>query len=129
MEELSNRFPDLVTMILENVDDESLVNVKESSREMSELIANKRFYWIRILKTYYQNFLEFSKLWRMVIEKTPVEIVEKLAVAVEMFFSKRTWSDCLWPEPGKLIYNENSMYARFVECDRFPRLLKYQFDN
>ena len=101
MEELSNRFPDLVTMILENVDDESLVNVKESSREMSELIANKRFYWIRILKTYYQNFLEFSKLWRMVIEKTPVEIVEKLAVAVEMFFSKRTWSDCLWPELGK----------------------------
>ena len=123
MEELSNRFPDLATMILENVDDKSLVNVKEASREMSGLIANERFYWIRILKKYYQNFLKFSKAWRMVIEKTPVGIVKKLAVAVEIFFSRRTWSDCLWPEPGKLIYNENSMYARFVECDRFPRLL------
>ena len=123
MEELSNRFPDLFTMILENVDDESLVNVKESSREMSELIANKRFYWIRILKKYYQNFLEFSKAWRMVIEKTPVEIVQKLAVAVEIFFSKRTWSDCLWPELGKLEPpNEDTLWSRVVEYDRWPRL-------
>ena len=113
MEELSNRFPDLVTMILENVDDESLVNVKESSKEMSELIANKRFYWIRILKKYYQNFLEFWKAWKMVIEKTPVDIVQKLAVAVEMFFSKRTWSDRLWPGLGNLEPpHENTIYSR-----------------
>ena len=110
MEELSNRFPDLVTMILENVDDESLVNVKEANREMSGLIANTRFYWIRILQKYYQNFLEFWKAWKMVIEKTPVDIVLKLAGAVEMFFSKRTWSDELWPGLGNLEpLNENTI--------------------
>jgi ankyrin repeat protein len=123
MEKLSNQFPDLITMILENVDDESLANVKEASREMSNLIENKRFYWIRILNKYYPNFQEFLKAWKMVIEKTPVDIVQKLAVAVEMFFSKRTWSDCLWPSLGNLEPpNESSLYSRVVEYDRWPRL-------
>ena len=91
MEEVSNRFPSLVPMILENVNNESLVKFKETSREMSEFLINDRFYWIRILKKYDQNFEEFSKAWKMVIEKTPVTIVQKLALAAQKFF--RDWND------------------------------------
>ena len=96
MEEVSNRFPSLVPMILENVNNESLVKFKETSREMSVFIVNERFYWIRILKKYNRNFQEFSKVWKMVIEKTPVDIIKKLVLAVEKFMIKRTWSDFFW---------------------------------
>ena len=61
MEEFSNRFPALIPMILKNVDDQSLVKFKETSREMSEFIVKDRFYWIRIMKKYNQHFEEFSK--------------------------------------------------------------------
>jgi ankyrin repeat protein len=87
MEEFSNRFPALIPMILKNVDDQSLVKFKETSREMSEIIVNERFYWIRILKKYNQNFEEFSNAWKLVIEKTSVAMVQKLALDVQKFFS------------------------------------------
>ena len=86
MEELSNRFPTLFTKILKNVDDQTLTKFKETSREMSEIIVKDRFYWIRILKKYNLNFEEFSQAWKLVIEKTPVAIVQKLALDVERFF-------------------------------------------
>jgi hypothetical protein len=59
-------------MIFENVNDESLVKFKETSREMSEFLVKDRFYWLRILKKYNQIFDEFSKAWKMFIGKTPV---------------------------------------------------------
>ena len=101
MEELSNKFPALIPMILEKVDAESLVTFKKTSREMSELIDNERFYWLRILKKYNRNFEEFSKVWKMVIEKTPIEIIKKLALAVKKFMIKTTWSDFAWPRPER----------------------------
>ena len=87
MENLRNRFPTLIPMILENVDDESLVNFKESNREMHDFIVKERCYWIRILRKYRGNFVEFSKSWKMVIEKNPVAIVREIAVSVEEFFN------------------------------------------
>ena len=96
MEELRDRFPALIPMVLENVDNESLAKFKETSREMSVFIVNERFYWLRILKKYNRNFQEFSKVWKMVIEKTPVDIIKKLVLAVEKFMIKRTWSDFFW---------------------------------
>ena len=75
-------------MILENVDDQSLVTFKETSREMFDFINDERFYWLRILRKYNGSFVEFSKSWRMVIQKNPVEIVREIAVAVEKFFNQ-----------------------------------------
>ena len=86
MEELSNRFPTLITKILEIVDDQSLVKFKETSREMSRFIANDRFYWIRILKKYNQSFEEFLHAWKLVIEKAAVAMVRKIALDVQRFF-------------------------------------------
>ena len=93
MEELSNRFPTLITKILEIVDDQSLVKFKETSREMSRFIANDRFYWIRILKKYNQSFKEFLNAWKLVIEKTPVAMVQKVALDVQRFFNNGEWHD------------------------------------
>ena len=87
MEELSIRFPTLFTKILKIVNDQSLVNFKETSREMSEFIVKDRFYWIRIMKKYNQHFEEFSNAWKLVVEKTPVAIVQKLALDVQRFFT------------------------------------------
>ena len=87
MENLRDRFPSLIPMILDNVDDESLVNFKESNRGMNDFIKKERFYWIRILKKYKDNFVEFSKSWKMVIERNPVVIVREIAVVVEEFFN------------------------------------------
>ena len=86
MENLRNRFPTLITKILENVDDESLVTFKETNREMRGSIVEERFYWIRILRKHKDNFVEFCESWNMVIKKNPVEIVQEIALAVLEFF-------------------------------------------
>ena len=87
MEDLSNRFPSLIPMILENVDNQSLVNFKDTSRDLRDIVESERFYWIRIIEKYKGNFEEFSKCWKNVIERTPREIVKRIALAVEHFFS------------------------------------------
>ena len=102
MEELSIRFPTLLTKILKNVDDQSLVKFKETSREMSEFIVKDRFYWIiwiRIMKKYNQHFEEFSNAWKLVIEKTPVAIVQKLALNVKRFFTDSGRQFGGWGDP------------------------------
>ena len=86
MENLRNRFPTLITKILENVDDESLVTFKETNREMHGFSVQERRYWIRILRKHKDNFVEFCESWKMVIKKNPVEILQEIAMAVLEFF-------------------------------------------
>ena len=62
-------------MVFENLDDESLVKVKESSKEINNHLQNERFYWIRIIRKHGEYFKEFADSWKKVIDKTPVEIV------------------------------------------------------
>ena len=87
MENLRNRFPTLISRILENVDDESLVTFKESNREIHDFLDRERFYWIRILRRYNGSFVEFQNSWKMVIVRNPVETVREIAMVVEEFFS------------------------------------------
>ena len=87
MEDLGTRFPSLIPMILENVDNQSLVNFKNTSRDLRDCVESERFYWIRIIEKYKGNFEEFSKCWKKVIERTPWQNVRRVALAVEHFFS------------------------------------------
>ena len=87
MEDLMNRFPSLIPIILENLDNQSLVNFKNTSRDLRDFVESERFYWIRIIEKYKGNFEEFSKCWKKVIERTPREIVKRIALAVKYFFS------------------------------------------
>ena len=87
MEDLCHRFPSLIPTILENCDNQSLVNFKETSRDLHNFVESERFYWIRIIEKYKENFEEFSNCWKKVLKRTPSQIVKRIALAVEQFFS------------------------------------------
>ena len=89
MEELCQRFSILSGMISNNLDDLSLTNLKISNRNISKYLSEERFYWIRIIKSYRQNFTSYSEQWKKVIEKTPVDTLEELAAAVQEFFQSK----------------------------------------
>ena len=58
------------------MDTQSLINFKVSNRNISKSLDEERFYWIRIIKKYNQNFAIYSEQWKTVIEKTPVKTVK-----------------------------------------------------
>ena len=86
MENLCKRFPHLAAQVFDQVDDESLNNCKEINRGVLEHLDSERFFWIRIIKKYQRKLKDFPQLWKPVIEKTPVEIVKQIAIAVSRFF-------------------------------------------
>ena len=87
MEGLCKKFPLLGKLVFENLDDESLVKFKESSREINNHLQNERYYWIRIIKKHGQYFEKFADSWKKIINKTPVETVKELALTVEGYFN------------------------------------------
>jgi ankyrin repeat protein len=86
MEIIFKRFPLLGEKISNNIDDENLVKLKESSQELSKLLDHQRFYWIRIIKHYKDNLQAFQENWMKIINNTPIAIVKELAVATQKFF-------------------------------------------
>ena len=86
MEELGRRFPLISQIILNNVDDYSLVNFRKASRENTSFLDSERFYWIRNIKKYSANFEEFQDSWKKVINRTSVEFLKDLAIDVHSFF-------------------------------------------
>ena len=90
MEELSNRFPHLASNILIEINDESLFNCKESSREMNSFIVSEKFFWIRIIRNYRGNLVEFKESWKKTINKSAVNFVKELSQATYRFFTKKS---------------------------------------
>ena len=86
MDILFKRFALVGKTVLNNLDDQSLTKSKEASKEISEFLDNGRFFWTRIIKKYNKNFEGFEESWKEVINKTPVDIVKQLAIAVPKFF-------------------------------------------
>ena len=76
MESCIVRFPVVGTMILNNLDHQTLVRSKEISKETSEFIKKERFYWIRIIQQYNDN-------WRQTIKKAPIKDLKDLAIKSE----------------------------------------------
>ena len=74
-------------MVFEELNDESLVKFKESSREINNHLQNERFYWIRIVKKHGEYFEEFADSWKKVICKTPAGAVKELALTVEGYLN------------------------------------------
>ena len=90
MEELSNRFPHLASNILNEINDQSLFDCKESSREMNSFIVSEKFFWIRIIWNYRENFVEFKESWKKTINKSSVDFVMELSQATYRFFTKKS---------------------------------------
>ena len=79
MEEVCKRFPHLAKDIFDRVNDQSLDLCKEISREVLEFLDSEQFFWFRIISKYQRELKDFPKLWRLVIDKTPVENVKQCA--------------------------------------------------
>ena len=88
METLCKRFPHLAKRIFDQVDNKSLNKCKEISGAVLEYLDSERFFWIRIIKKYRGGLKDFPKLWKPVIDKTPVEKVKQIAIAVSWFFQR-----------------------------------------
>ena len=97
MEHLIKRFPLTNQLILNNIDDQTLINIVESSREIHQGLDNSRFFWIRMMSKYNRNFKEFQESWKKVVNKTPVDTIKELSLVVEKFFAARSsWIKKQW---------------------------------
>ena len=87
MEDFMKRFHIVAVQIFNNLDDSSLDKCKMMSPEMFQCLEKGKFFWIRLIKKYRKDLKDFPISWRPVIEKTPVETVKEIAIAVSRFFT------------------------------------------
>ena len=83
IEDVFNRFPHINESIFNELGNQSLINCKEASRELSKLLEQERFFWIRILRNYSKHYHTFHDFWKMAIYRTSIEIVKHLALATK----------------------------------------------
>ena len=75
-------------MILEKIDNQSLISCKKVNRQMHVFLENE--IWIRTIRDHLQNFQEFQEFqdqWKIIIKKTPAKILKELATVILNFFS------------------------------------------
>jgi hypothetical protein len=81
--DLFKRFPHIGESIFNNLDNQSLINCKEASQELSEFLEKERFFWLRILRNYSKHYDTFQDFWKMAVNRTSIQIVKHLAVATK----------------------------------------------
>ena len=88
MEQLALRFPHLASNIFKQLDNQSLVNCKETSQILENFYGNEKFFWLRIIHKYRGNFVQFKDTWNKTLKKSPIIHVKELALATHNFFMK-----------------------------------------
>ena len=91
MENLINQVPLINQLIMRNLDSKSLVNFKETSRKINQVVNKEKYYWIRMMNKHCKNFKEFQESWIKVISKTSVENVKELALDVDLLFKNASY--------------------------------------
>ena len=76
------RFRVAGAMILNNLDDQSLIRSKEASKEIAGFLENEKFYWIRIIMKNKDKFQGYEESWKEVINKIPVNRIKELGISV-----------------------------------------------
>ena len=79
MENLILRFPQLFEEIIGSLDYQTLVKCNEVDKSWYNAVTNQRIYWTQIIIKYTNSEEEYHKQWMKAIEKTPFEILKKLA--------------------------------------------------
>ena len=87
MDEILIRFPVVGQTIFKQLDDKNLAKSREVSKVGHDFLDNDSLLWRRRIQKYFKNQTEFSKDWKLVTNKTPIDILKKLAITVENFFS------------------------------------------
>ena len=86
MDEVCKRFPSLIEIIFNNLDDQSLAKSKEATREINTVLKNEGFFWIRIIRNYARRCTRFKNAWMEVLNKIPFNIAKELVLAVQQFY-------------------------------------------
>ena len=89
IEEIFERFPTLSEGIFGRLDNRSLASCREVSKAWKEYVDIQRIYWIRKIMKYANRRRHFSWYsnpqgrfhgeWKMILDKTPIEFLKKLA--------------------------------------------------
>ena len=102
MEDLSRKLPALTGLILNHLDDQSLISCKIASRELSKFLEGTKLLKIRIIRTY-RGLLEDSSVsqnrhdrellinWEKLVAKGSVEIVDRLSIATQWCYKQETF--------------------------------------
>ena len=125
MENLLQRFPHLAKRIFDQLDDRRLNRCKEISGEVLEFLDNERFFWIRIIMKYKRKIKDFTKLWKQVFDKTPVEKVKQIAIAISKFHNdhhlyshhfiiNRCWSFKQWSLIAVSAHHDDLALIQFI---------------
>ena len=90
MDELLSRFPDIAEDIFESLDDEKIVQCKESSRLLMSFIDEDTKFWKRIIRKYLDNQYEPDKSWESLMDtkQTRPEMVRELGRAVQDYLNR-----------------------------------------
>ena len=96
MEELCYRFPHIASMILKDLDDQSMIKCIEANREIGNFLSNDRIYWTRVLAIYKTNFIKFKESWRKSLHQVPVVKIKELVIAAHNFFKIQLRLDGQW---------------------------------
>ena len=140
MEDLCNRVPLISKSICEELDHVSLVNFKDTSREITKNLTSERFYWINsVLRAYNCFHGDFKDFWVKVVKRTPVEFVKAIVMLIDQFYIGIQDNEKIIPHLICGIYNKQAIsfspqhiaafsgrvdfYKHFVErtCDINPK--------
>ena len=89
LHQVLDRFPRLGEKIFNQLDNQNLTKCKEIDNSLNEFLKENKVLWMRMIKKYNVNHMEFKDDWKSVMEKVPAEIVKELALAVEQFYTLR----------------------------------------
>ena len=79
IEEIFARFPNVSENIFGRLDDKSLVSCRAVSKTWQGYIDSQRIYWIRKILRYNNPQSEFHGEWKIVLDKTPIKTLKKVA--------------------------------------------------
>ena len=80
------RFPDIAEMIFNQLENCSIANCRKVNESWRTFIDNQKLPWIRKILKYSGSLTGFHDQWIQIIARTPINLVKKLAVNVEIFF-------------------------------------------
>ena len=79
MQNLITRFPQLTEEIFGLLDYQTLVKCRGVNENWYNAVTNQRIYWIQMINKYTNGEKEYHQQWMKAIDKTPFEILKKLA--------------------------------------------------
>ena len=92
MEQLCGIFPVVSGIILNNLDDQSLTNLKVVSKDLNYLLDKEKCIPLRKIKNNIRDVDYCSESWNKAIKRTHIDNVKILATAVEEFFRASDFS-------------------------------------